>query len=427
MNKWFRSVGIVLALAVFSLNFLPIALPKGLPERLYLNTGEEVVISTGLPLSVSMSATSSGSSITVNGSLLLSAPLAVDLRKPLTITASGAGVVRLCFSIAGITIRNMTLLVDQDRVVIPGGQCIGVAMYTKGALVVSVSDILLEDGSTVNPGKLAGILEGDVILSVNGVKIHNANHLGELINDNRESLRVTVLRKDKEIDLDVTPVKDTTDGRYRVGLWVRDSTAGIGTMTYADPQNLSFAGLGHAIADVDTSENLLLKEGQIVPARIIDVIKGEDGSPGELCGVFVTSGNALGKILANSEQGLFGRLYQPVSSPAYPNGLPIGWQNEVQVGHATILCTVSEQTIEEYDCQIVRVNRQRQPAGKGMVIEITDPRLLGMTNGIVQGMSGSPVIQNGKIVGAITHVLVSDPHKGYGIFIEWMLAQSDKL
>jgi stage IV sporulation protein B len=427
LSKWFRAIGIVLALAIFSLNFISIDLPQGLPERLYLKTGEDFVLSAGLPVRATVNLAASGSEIAINGRVLGEAAETVDLGEPLTISANGAGVVRLSFRIAGMTIRNMTLLVDQDRVVMPGGQSIGVAMYTRGALVVTTGEIMCDDGTAVNPGKLAGIREGDVILSVNGEKIHNSNHLGELINNSREDLRITVLRADKETDLVVTPVKDSTDGKYRIGLWVRDSTAGIGTLTYADPMNQTFAGLGHAIADVDTSENLLLKEGQIVPARIIDVVKGEAGAPGELCGMFVTSGNALGKILINADEGLFGALYAPITSPIYPKGLPIGWQNEVELGHATILCTVDEQTVDEYDCEIVRINRQKQAAGKGMVVEIVDPRLLKRTNGIVQGMSGSPIIQNGKVVGAITHVLISDPHKGYGIFIEWMLAQSDRL
>ncbi len=425
MTKWLRTIGIVLALSIFSLNFLPIPLPQGLPERLYLQTGEEIVLTTGLPITASIEVTSTQSEVSINGRDIKDIGGSIDLSEPFTIAACGAGEARISFKIAGMTIRNMTLLVDQDRVLTPGGQCIGVAMYTQGALVVSTADIVQGDGTSVNPGTMAGIREGDVIIAVNGERIRNADHLGELIINSRTDIHITVLRSDEEIELTAHPVKDSVDGKYRIGLWVRDSTAGIGTLTYTDPMNQSFAALGHAIADADTSENLLLKEGQIVGARVIDVIKGEDGVPGELCGMFVTSGKAIGKILMNSDEGLFGTLYQPVASTLYPDGVPVGWQNEVELGHATVLCTVEEQTVEEYDCEIVRINRQTQAAGKGMVIQISDPRLLQQTNGIVQGMSGSPIIQNGKLIGAVTHVLVSDPQKGYGIFIEWMLKQSD--
>ncbi len=427
MAKWFRSIGILFALAVFSLNFIPIPIPKGLPDRLYLKTGEPIVLQSDLPITANIHVVSSGSKIVINGQPSDGKSKSVDLSKPLVITASGSGEALISFKLAGMTIRNMKLMVDQDRVIIPGGACIGVAMYTRGALVVSTGDILQEDGTKSNPGKLAGIREGDVIIAVNGIQIQNADHLGQLITDSKQDLQFTLLRDKLELSVAVHPIKDVVDGKNRIGLWVRDSTAGIGTLTYTDPMNQAFAGLGHAIADADTSENLLLKDGQIVPARIIDVIKGEEGVPGELCGMFITTANALGTIKLNSEQGLFGKLYQPMVSVLYPNGLPIGWQNEVKLGHATILCTVDEQTVEQFDCQIVKITRQKQAAGKGMVVEITDPRLVERTNGIVQGMSGSPIIQNGKIIGAVTHVLVNDPHKGYGIFIEWMLEQSDSI
>ena len=316
----------------FFVEFFACSSSTGLPERLYLQTGEEIVLTTGLPITASIEVTSTQSEVSINGRDIKDIGGSIDLSEPFTIAACGAGEARISFKIAGMTIRNMTLLVDQDRVLTPGGQCIGVAMYTQGALVVSTADIVQGDGTSVNPGTMAGIREGDVIIAVNGERIRNADHLGELITNSRTDIHITVLRSDEEIELTAHPVEDSVDGKYRIGLWVRDSTAGIGTLTYTDPMNQSFAALGHAIADADTSENLLLKEGQIVGARVIDVIKGEDGVPGELCGMFVTSGKAIGKILMNSDEGLFGTLYQPVASTLYPAGVPVGWQNEVDVG-----------------------------------------------------------------------------------------------
>ena len=373
-----------------------------------------------------LACTSESTQIQVNGQAVEKEAM-VDLSQPLAITAEGKGKARLTFKVAGMTVRNMTLLIDQERTVQPGGQCVGVAMYTKGALVVGTGDIANPDGTTTNPGTRAGIEPGDVIIAINGQEVENADHLGKLITGSSQSLYMTILRDGREQEVMVTPAQDAVDGKNRVGLWVRDSTAGIGTITYTDPQNGAFASLGHPISDVDTNESLLLKKGEIVPAEVMQVIKGEQGQPGELCGAFVESGNALGKILKNCDYGLYGKLYNSMTSTLYPDGLPMGWQNEVKEGPASILCTVDGQTVQEYECKIVRVTHQRRAAAKGMVVEITDPRLLKATNGIVQGMSGSPLIQNGKLVGAVTHVFVGDPHKGYAIFIEWMLNESDNL
>lgn len=426
MKKWLRIAGVFCTAAVFSLNFMKLPMPQGLPDRLYLQSGEAQVLQTGLPLQATLACTSDSTQVQVNGQAVEEEAM-VDLSQPLTITADGKGEAQLTFKVAGMTVRNMTLLIDQERTVQPGGQCVGVAMYTKGALVVGTGDIANPDGTTTNPGTEAGIEPGDVIIAVNGQEVEDADHLGDLIAGSNTSIHMTILRDGREQDVLVTPVQDAVDGKYRVGLWVRDSTAGIGTITYTDPQNNTFASLGHPISDVDTNENLLLKRGEIVPAEVMEVIKGEEGQPGELCGAFVESGDALGKILKNCDYGLYGKLYGSMTSTLYPDGLPLGWQSEVEPGPATILCTVDGQTVQEYTCEIVRATRQRRAAAKGMVVEITDPRLLAATNGIVQGMSGSPLIQNGKLVGAVTHVFVGDPHRGYAIYIEWMLNESDNL
>ena len=426
MKKWLRVAGVLCTAAVFSLNFMKLPIPEGIPERLYLQSGETQVLQTGLPLQATLACKSESTQILVNGQKVQQEAM-IDLSQPLMIAADGKGEARLTFKVAGMTVRNMTVLIDQERTVQPGGQCVGVAMYTKGALVVGTGDIANPDGTTTNPGTRAGIQPGDVIIAVNGQEVENADHLGKLITDSTTSLHMTVLRDGHEQDIEVKPVQDAVDGKNRVGLWVRDSTAGIGTITYIDPQNDVFASLGHPISDVDTNENLLLKKGEIVPAEVMQVVKGQQGQPGELCGAFVESGSALGKILKNCDYGLYGKLYNSMTSALYPQGMPLGWQSEVEEGPASILCTVDGQTVEEYECRIIRVTHQRRAAAKGMVVEITDPRLLKITNGIVQGMSGSPLIQNGKLVGAVTHVFVGDPHKGYAIFIEWMLEESDNL
>jgi stage IV sporulation protein B len=217
------------------------------------------------------------------------------------------------------------------------------------------------------------------------------------------------------------------DLKYRLGIWVRDSTAGVGTLTFYDPESRCFGALGHAITDVDTGVLLSVKNGEIMQSTIIDVKQGRRGEPGELKGVFSGRQRVIGNILRNTQYGIYGKMYRSLPKFYFDQPLPVCSQYDVQVGKASILTTVDEEGIKEFEIQIIKVNIQQHPSSKGMVIEITDPELLERTGGIVQGMSGSPIIQNGRIVGAITHVFVNDPKKGYGIFIEWMLEECRKI
>ena len=424
MKKGIRIAGIIASALVFSFQFFMPQWQLGLPDRIYTSAGQTTVIQAGLPISVSVSANRDG--VQVNGEEITSGQT-VDLSQPVEIQTENAGETEVVFSWGGMTLRKMTVKSDDHRTVTPGGGVVGVALYTKGALVVGTGEITTSDGSTVNPGKEAGILPGDIILSINGTEVEDSDHLTELINGAKETISAGILREGTPMEVSIVPALDTVDDQYRMGLWVRDSTAGIGTVTYYDQTNQSFASLGHAIADADTNTNLLLKEGEIVPAQIVGVQKGEEGTPGELLGSLVIDEGALGKIESNTEYGLYGKSYTEIDSDLYPSGIEIGWQDEVQVGPAQILCTLDGGSPQAYDCEIVRVSHQKRAAGKGMVVKITDQRLLDQTGGIVQGMSGSPLIQNGKLVGAVTHVFVNDPTRGYAVFIEWMLQQSDQV
>ena len=423
MKKGIRIAGMIAAALVFSFQFFLPQWQLGLPDRVYTTAGETTIIQAGLPISVSVSANREG--VEVNGQAITEGQT-VDLSQPIEIQANSAGETEVVFSWAGMTLRKMTVKSEDNRKVVPGGDVVGVALYTKGALVVGTGDITTPDGTTVNPGKDAGILPGDIILSINGTEVEDSDHLTALINGAKETLTASILRDGREVNVSIAPVQDAVDGQYRIGLWVRDSTAGIGTVTYYDENNQAFASLGHAIADADTNTNLLLKEGEIVPAEIVGVQKGEEGTPGELLGTLITDSGALGKIESNTEYGLYGKSYQAMGSSAYPSGIQVGWQDEVQTGPAQILCTLDGGEAEAYDCEIIRVSHQKRAAGKGMIVKITDQRLLDKTGGIVQGMSGSPLIQNGKLIGAVTHVFINDPTRGYAVFIEWMLQQSDQ-
>jgi stage IV sporulation protein B len=229
----------------------------------------------------------------------------------------------------------------------------------------------------------------------------------------------------------LTPHRDESTGKYRIGAWVRDSTAGVGTLSfYGEPapgHGVHYGALGHAITDADTRQVLTIGKGEIMEADVVEVRKGQAGLPGELKGSFLSRQTVLGTITRNDQLGIYGPLSRVPAHPLYPEGLPIGRKDAVHTGKATILCTVDAEGMREYDVEIVEVNRQSSPAPRSMVVKVVDEALLRKTGGIVQGMSGSPILQDGRLVGAVTHVFVNDPTMGYGLFIEWMLGESGKV
>lgn len=324
--------------------------------------------------------------------------------------------------VAGVPVRKVKVKVGKARNIMPGGKSIGVTMHTKGALVVGTSDVLSNDGTAANPAKDAGILAGDIIESINGVQIDNADHLSEVVNKQSGNVMIGVLRDGKHMSLLISPRADAQDGKLRLGLWVRDSTAGVGTMTFYDPLTKFYGALGHAVTDIDTRSRLALKNGEVIDSEVIDVKQGSKGEPGELKGNF-TGKKPLGNIEKNTDYGIFGEMYETYINPYYPEGLPMALQEEVQLGEAQILTTIDGEGVKCFNCEVIKIQPQAVPSPRGMVIRVTDENLLQSTAGIVQGMSGSPIIQNGKIIGAVTHVFINDPAKGYGMFIEWMMRE----
>lgn len=324
--------------------------------------------------------------------------------------------------VAGVPVRTVKVKVGKSRNIMPGGKSIGVTMHTKGALVVGTSDVISPDGTAANPAKEAGVLAGDIIESVNGVTIEDADHLSEVVNKQTGNVMLGILREGKRQSIVITPRSDSADGKLRLGLWVRDSTAGVGTMTFYDPLTKQYGALGHAITDIDTRSRLALKNGEVIESQIIDVKQGVKGEPGELKGSFSGS-SPLGDIEKNTDFGIFGKMYDQYQNPYYPDGCPMALQEEVQLGPAQILTTIDGKGVKCFDCEIIRIQPQSVPSPRSMVLRVTDPALLSATGGIVQGMSGSPLIQNGKLIGAVTHVFINDPTKGYGMFIEWMMKE----
>lgn len=318
-----------------------------------------------------------------------------------------------------VPVKSVQVNVVDNTSVVLCGTPFGIKMFTNGVVVVGLADIETGTG-TVNPASEAGIKVGDVISAINGTGVDTNSDVEKTVEDcDGEPLNFTIRRDDQKLSIQVRPALALADSQYKVGLWVRDSTAGIGTLTYYDPGTGSFAGLGHGICDSDTGQLMPLLSGDIVPVTINGVTKGQKGAPGELRGYFADS-NSIGTLWANSPSGVYG----PMSSPVQGKTLKIAMKQDIKTGPVKILTTINGNTPKYYDAEIEKIDYRGNVQSKNFVLHITDIALLSQTGGIVQGMSGSPVVQNGMMVGAVTHVFVNDPTRGYGIFAECMLQQS---
>lgn len=337
---------------------------------------------------------------------------------PLSVYSSTGNTFQMDLKLFGlINIKDVNVQVVDRRVVSLCGTPFGIKMVTDGVMVVGTGNVTDMQSQSVNPAKEAGIQEGDVILSVNGEKISSKKQLTKLVSTcGATPISITVRRGNDLQNLTVSPVKSSMDNDYHLGLWVRDSSAGIGTMTFFDPNNGCFAGLGHAICDVDTGQIMPLSQGEIVEASIIGVQAGSAGSPGQLQGAFVAD-SPVGQLYQNSYNGVYGKLS---SLPPYSQTIPMAQSQEVKEGPVQIMTTVEGEKPRLFDAYIEKVSLSQDEPTKNMVLRITDPELLELSGGIVQGMSGSPIIQDGMLVGAVTHVFVNDPTRGYGIFAENM-------
>ena len=303
--------------------------------------------------------------------------------------------------------------IDQMYAVV-SGETFGIKIFTKGVMVVGMTDVEC-GGKRINPAKNAGLRIGDVILSIDGLNVSSNEDVAEIIErSNGNAVTLRVQRDSKKFNCKITP-QISADGLYKAGIWVRDSSAGLGTMTFYSPVDGSYAALGHAICDVDTGLILPLQSGEIVGAKINSIVKSERGDAGELCGVF--TGETLGTLTVNNEKGLYGKLNSYNSSAKLTK---IATSGEITTGKAKIITSIDNSGVKSYDCVIERVGNC---GGHDMIIRITDKKLIESTGGIVQGMSGSPILQNGKLVGALTHVFVNDSTKGYAIFAQQMYLQ----
>ncbi|MBO4563521.1 MAG: SpoIVB peptidase [Clostridia bacterium] len=317
----------------------------------------------------------------------------------------------------GIVVKSVPAFIGDKPMLVPGGSAVGISIYTEGVLVVGTGSFIDPDGRRVSPAAEAGIKAGDVILLVNGIPIATGKELSSLLGAVQGAAVITVERAGERKEITVVPV-DSDSGK-RIGAWVRDSTIGIGTLSFYERSSGLTAALGHAVLDADTGALLKVRNGELVLASILGVTKGAQGAPGELHGTFGDDSVKLGTIEGNTELGIFGRLYAGAAELLGGEEIPVAFPDEVHTGNAVIITSAFGEP-EEFSCRIIRTGRQNGPAPKGLVIEITDPRLLEGTGGIVQGMSGSPVIQDGMLAGVVTHVFVNDPKKGYGAYAYWM-------
>lgn len=336
-----------------------------------------------------------------------------------TIQVSGEGSYLLPCRILGfIPFKEIKITPAESTSVYVSGSTVGIYMETKGVLIIDTGEIISREGTSLEPAKNI-VKPGDYIVAFNQQSIKNKQ---ELLKDlsflDGAPVTLDVIRDGKQIPLSLTPVKDAA-GAYKLGIWVRDNTQGIGTLTYVDG-NGNYGALGHGISDVDTGELLHINKGALYQAEILGIQKGETGSPGELSGLIrYEPGRIIGNIEKNSKNGIYGNLSAGIKNTDLKK-LPVAYKQELEIGPASILCCVDGQA-KEYRAEITRIDMNHEDTNKSFVIHVTDERLLELTGGIVQGMSGSPVIQNGKVIGAVTHVFVQDATSGYGIFIENML------
>lgn len=306
---------------------------------------------------------------------------------------------------------------NTDTKVYVGGMPFGIR-FSPGEVTVVRTNSFTSDGQSVSPADDAGILSNDIILSINGKKVSEIRDIIQTVRGSDGTpVSIVLKRGQKELQVSLTPKTCDDDHAFRLGVVLRDSSAGIGTVTFIQPDSMLFAGLGHGICDAVSGKVLQIRNGYISHVKINGICKGKAGVPGELRGIL--DSKKCGKLYANTEVGVFGIFTDGSTADALP--ISVGNMRDVSVGDAKIRCTLDENTVEEYTIKICEINHNLASKTKNFVIEVTDPRLLEKTGGIVQGMSGSPIIQDGKLVGAVTHVLINDPTKGYGIFIENML------
>ncbi len=400
-----------------------------LPTRQNINVGDNIASGIDLPgpviQNVTLNLRSVSDIFTVGGNYIREYTCSPGNTLPVAIKP---GQLEMQFKLFGLLpIHRMLVNVVEPLRVIPGGQSIGVLLHTEGVMVVGEAAVE-KDGYTLFPARSAGITVGDLILKINGSKITSENQLQEMVDQcGRQGKDITLLVKhgNKNILTKIKPILCDKTDRYRIGLFVKNSTAGVGTLTFYEPQSKTYGALGHMITDFDNGRKLTPVDGKIVEATVKGLHSGKRGVPGEKLGVFKGNSDIIGNIEKNTTCGIFGRLQKGINNPYYTRPMPVAMRYQVQEGPAEILTVLDGSKIESFNINILDILSAGN--NKELVIKVTDQELLRRTGGIIQGMSGSPIIQNGRLVGAVTHVFINDPAKGYGVLVENMLNEAKLL
>ncbi len=426
----FRGVlfGVLLLLTSFSVLYLKAVV--SMPGELTLVKGKEYVYNFNMPFIVKVTIDGENAINIANGlNQSNSITSILNLTSPVTLKSVQNGNHRINLRVFGLLpLQSINVSVVDNRTITACGNTIGVKLKIDGIMVIGMSDVETEGNKRILPVKDAGIKPGDLITEINGEVPSGTDDLIEMVQESKgNSIKIKFRNASGSHYAEVTPVKGIDDNKYHIGLWVRENTAGIGTLTFYDHETGYFGALGHGITDIDTGSLMPVRSGEIIESSILAVKKSKQGYPGELKGMLLDETYSLGELLENTPHGIFGVLYPGSSDKLGGRSYPIGVKADAKPGPASIMANVSGNTTKEYSIEITRILQQDSGGTKGMVIKITDPYLLDLTGGIVQGMSGSPIIQNGRIIGAVTHVLINDPTRGYGIFIENMIKHLEKI
>lgn len=390
-----------------------------IPDHLNLVVSEEEIFDFPLPLGVTFESECE-EVVLGNASDIPAGQVKIQAAEPVRMYGTEEGNYKIGMKLFGlIQLKDIQVDVVSDMYAIPCGTPIGIYLRSNGVMVIGTGEIVSGTGHVVEPA--LGLLKtGDYIETVNGQELEDKSDLIAAVNaSGGDVIHMEVRRNGEVVGVDMNPVQ-AEDGSYKLGAWVRDDTQGIGTVTYVD-MNGGFGALGHGISDSDTGQLVDTRGGELYSTEILGIEKGMPGDPGVMSGViYYGPGTKLGDVASNTEEGIFGTVNARFQDAAESAAIPVGFRQDVKKGNAVIRSSVSGE-VKDYDIEIQKVDHAALQKNKGMTIRVVDEELLALTGGIVQGMSGSPVIQNGRIVGAVTHVLVNDPTRGYGIFIENML------
>ncbi len=389
-----------------------------LPESITIEQGKSRALEFSLPLRASVS----GGDVQVLN--INNAPASINQNFDASgsvLSANESGKMDIELSLLGVPLKSVSVNVLPLQEYAASGETVGIVLDTDGVLVLGTGKVKDAAGNVFEPCR--GLLHsGDMIKSINGKRISSKE---ELLDEVRNSPFIVKLNINNSEEVSVRPIV-SADGTPMIGLWVRDSTQGIGTVTYFRKADGAFGALGHPVNDIDTGELMQIKEGRIYPVEMDGIVKGEKGMAGELAGRNITDGEVLGFITKNCHAGVYGSLTSKGKKFLPQKTVPIALKERIHKGSASILSDIDGKGVKEYKIEVESINILGKNTTKGMVIRVTDPKLIESTGGIVQGMSGSPILQDGCLIGAVTHVFVNDPTKGYGTFIETMLAENER-